>query len=77
MIVGFGGPHRVVAERRLDPLLLELPNRVASVEAETSAPSMSERLESLLDLAPPDEGDVSERPARSRLTAARRRQALA
>jgi hypothetical protein len=73
-IIGFGGPHRVLACRRLDAVTPEVPAPLVTLEGELPAPSMSERLELLLTLVNGIVGDAPEPEAYHQATAAARRQ---
>lgn len=59
-IIGFGGPHRVVAVAQLDAIAPEETAHLAARISQRPAPSMSERLESLLALGTGAVHDVSE-----------------
>ena len=69
-IIGFGGPHRVVAVARLDAIAEETAH-LATRDCQRPAPSMSERLESLLALGPAAVQDVSESHTNAQPTGAR------
>lgn len=74
LIVGFGGPHRVLAFRRLDSVTPEVPTYLAAAIGQRAGPSMSERLESLLALGTPTANHVPESHADSQPAGRRRQQ---
>lgn len=49
-IIGFGGPHRVLASRQLDAIAPETPGHSALLDGHQALRSMKERLEPLLAL---------------------------
>ena len=57
MIVGFGGPHHVVAWRQLDALAPERSDHAALTDGHPVLRSLEERLQPLLTPVAPEEGE--------------------
>lgn len=71
-IIGFGGPHRVCAAKRLDAVAFEVCTESDPPDEGRSASSLCERLEPLLTAATAVEGDVPDSDAFSQRGATRR-----
>ena len=74
-IIGFGGPHRVLASRRLDAATLEPPEIRAIMEREPAAPPMSERLAARMSAGAAPDDEIADLHACHPPARAERRQA--
>lgn len=73
-IIGFRGPYRVLACRRVDAITLEAPAPLATLDGEPPAVSISDRLELLLMVGNGMVEDAPDPEAYHQPTAAARRQ---
>lgn len=74
LIIGFGGPHRVVASRRLDAVSPEPSVGLSIPDGQLPVPSMGDRLELLLPLATAADDNLAAPDALHPPMAARRQQ---